>query len=84
MVGGLKKIGAIEIVRNTTTKENLNFFDKIKKSIEKSNRPLLIFPQGTRVGYKDRVPFKKESVKFMMYFKDALYTCWIKYWKGMA
>ena len=56
---GLKKIGAIEIVRNTTTKENLNFFDRIKESIEKSNRPLLIFPQGTSVKYKDRVPFKK-------------------------
>ena len=56
---GLKKIGAIEIVRNTTTKENLNFFERIKESIEKSNRPLLIFPQGTRVKYKDRVPFKK-------------------------
>ncbi len=56
---GLKKIGAIEIVRNTTTKENLNFFDRIKESVEKNNRPLLIFPQGTRVKYKDRVPFKK-------------------------
>ena len=55
----LKKIGAIEIVRNTTTKENLNFFDRIKESIDKSNRPLLIFPQGTRVKYKDRIPFKK-------------------------
>ena len=56
---GLKKIGAIEIVRNTTTKENLSFFDRIKESVEKSKRPLLIFPQGTRVQYKDRVPFKK-------------------------
>ncbi len=56
---GLKKIGAIEIVRNTTTKENLNFFDRIKERIEKSNRPLLIFPQGTRIKHKDRVPFKK-------------------------
>ena len=55
----LKKIGAIEIVRNTTTKENLSFFDRIKESVEKSKRPLLIFPQGTRVQYKDRVPFKK-------------------------
>ena len=27
----LKKIGSIEIVRETTTKENLSFFDKIKK-----------------------------------------------------
>ena len=45
----LRKIGAIAIVRETTTKENLNFFDKVKERIEKSKRPLLIFPQGTRV-----------------------------------
>ena len=55
----LKKIGSIEIVRGTTTKENLNFFDKIKNTIQKYNRPLLIFPQGTRVKFDDRVPFKK-------------------------
>ena len=55
----LKKIGSIEIVRETTTKENLNFFDKIKKTIHKHNRPLLIFPQGTRTKFNDRTPFKK-------------------------
>ena len=55
----LKKIGAIEIIREKTTKENLNFFDKIKKTIQKNNRPLLIFPQGTRVKFNDRSPFKK-------------------------
>ena len=55
----LRKIGSIEIVRDTTTKENLTFFDKIKKIIEKENRPLLIFPQGTRVRLEDQVPFKK-------------------------
>ena len=55
----LKKIGSIEIVRGITTKENLNFFDKIKNTIRKSNRPLLIFPQGTRVKFGDRSPFKK-------------------------
>jgi 1-acyl-sn-glycerol-3-phosphate acyltransferase len=55
----LKKIGSIEIIRETTTKENLNFFDKIKKTIQKYNRPLLIFPQGTRVKFDDRGPFKK-------------------------
>jgi len=55
----LRKIGSIEIVRDTTTKENLTFFDKIKKIIEKENRPLLIFPQGTRVKLGDQVPFKK-------------------------
>ena len=55
----LKKIGSIEIIREKTTKENLNFFDKIKKTIQKHNRPLLIFPQGTRVKFDDRIPFKK-------------------------
>ena len=55
----LKKIGSIEIVRDTTTKDNLNFFDKIKKNIEISKRPLLIFPQGTRVKFGERLPFKK-------------------------
>ena len=39
----LKKIGSIDIVRDTTTKDNLNFFDKIKNNIEISKRPLLIF-----------------------------------------
>ena len=56
---GLKKIGAIVIVRNTVTKENLNFFDRVKESVNKSNRPLLIFPQGSRIKYKENVPFKK-------------------------
>ena len=55
----LKKIGSIEIIRGTTTKKNLNFFDKIKNTIQKNNRPLLIFPQGTRVKFDDRSPFKK-------------------------
>ena len=55
----LRKIGSIEIVRETTTKENLNFFDKIKINVEKSNRPLLIFPQGTRVKFGEKIPFKK-------------------------
>jgi len=55
----LKKIGSIEIIRETTTKENLNFFDKIKDTVQKNNRPLLIFPQGTRVKFNDRSPFKK-------------------------
>jgi 1-acyl-sn-glycerol-3-phosphate acyltransferase len=55
----LKKIVAIDIVRETATKENLNFFDKILDKINKTSRPLLIFPQGTRVYYKDRPAFKK-------------------------
>ena len=55
----LKKIKSIEIIRDTTTKENLNFFDKVAKIVKNENRPLLIFPQGTRVKVEDRVPFKK-------------------------
>ena len=55
----LKKIGSVDIIRDTTTKENLNFFDKIKNNIEISKRPLLIFPQGTRVKFGEKLPFKK-------------------------
>ena len=55
----LKKIGSIEIIRETTTKKNLSFLDKIKSTMNKNNRPLLIFPQGTRVDFKERIPFKK-------------------------
>ena len=55
----LKKIGSISIKRNKTTKDNLGFFDDIIKIISKSNRPLIIFPQGTRVLPNERAPFKK-------------------------
>jgi 1-acyl-sn-glycerol-3-phosphate acyltransferase len=55
----LKKIGSVEIIREKTTKENLSFFDKIKSRIEKQKRPLLIFPQGTRVKFDEHPPFKK-------------------------
>ena len=55
----LKKIGSIDIVRETTTKENLDFFDKIKSKIETQKRTLLIFPQGTRVRFDEEIPFKK-------------------------
>ena len=55
----LKKIGSISVNRNKTTKDNLGFIEKIKKSIQSSNRPILIFPQATRVLPEDRIPFKK-------------------------
>ena len=55
----LRKIGSIAIVRDTTTRENLNFFDKVRERIERSKRPLLIFPQGTRVKLDEQPPFKK-------------------------
>ena len=55
----LKKIKSIEITRDTTTKENLNFFERVAKIIKNENRPLLIFPQGTRVKIGEIIPFKK-------------------------
>ena len=55
----LKKIGSISIQRNTVTKDNLGFFKEILNVVNKSNRPIIIFPQGTRVLPSDRPPFKK-------------------------
>ena len=55
----LKKIGSISIKRNRISKENLGFFDDILKLINSSDRPLIIFPQGTRLLPEDRAPFKK-------------------------
>ena len=57
----LKKIGSISIKRNKISKDNLGFFDNISKQINSSDRPLIIFPQGTRLPSKDRTPFKKGS-----------------------
>ena len=55
----LKKIKSIEITRDTITKDNLNFFDKVAAIIKNENRPLLIFPQGTRLKIDEELPFKK-------------------------
>ena len=55
----LKKIGSISIKRNKVTKDNLSFFYDIKSMINKTQRPLIIFPQGTRVKPDERPPFKK-------------------------
>ena len=55
----LKKIGCISIKRGKTTKDNLSFFDDIFKIISNSRRPLIIFPQGTRVMPDERPSFKK-------------------------
>ena len=55
----LKKIGSISINRNKVTRENLDFFDQISGLVKTSDRPLIIFPQGTRVSPEDRSPFKK-------------------------
>ena len=55
----LKKIKSISIIRNKVTKDNLGFFDDIHQIINKSERPLIIFPQGTRVKPEERPSFKK-------------------------
>jgi len=55
----LKKIGSISVNRNKITKDNLGFVEKIKNSVNNSNRPILIFPQATRVLPDERIPFKK-------------------------
>ena len=55
----LKKISSVAIKRNKISKDNLGFFDEIHKIINKSKRPLIIFPQGTRVEPNNRLPFKK-------------------------
>jgi len=55
----LKKIGSISIKRNKVTKDNLSFFDDISNMIAESNRPIIIFPQGTRVSPDERPSFKK-------------------------
>ena len=66
----LKKIGSISIDRNKVTKDNLGFFDDIIKIISVSKRPIIIFPQGTRVKPGETPPFKKgvakiyEKIKF--------------------
>jgi len=55
----LKKIGSISIKRNKVSKDNLGFFNDITNMINKTQSPLIIFPQGTRVKPDERPPFKK-------------------------
>jgi len=67
----LKKIGSISIKRNKVTKDNLSFFDDISKIINNSKRPLIIFPQGTRVLPDERPPFKKGASRIYEELKIA-------------
>ena len=68
----LKKIGCISIQRNKTTKDNLSFFNDIAQIINNSNRPLIIFPQGTRVLPDQRPPFKKGASRI---YEELNVTC---------
>ncbi len=55
----LKKIGSISIKRDKISRDNLGFFDEVSKAVSNSDRPLIIFPQGTRVLPDERPEFKK-------------------------
>ena len=55
----LKKIGSISINRNKVSRDNLGFFEDILRTVNNSDRPLIIFPQGTRVSPEERPSFKK-------------------------
>tara|TARA_Y100001936_G_scaffold145989_1_gene142348 strand:- start:57 stop:758 length:702 start_codon:yes stop_codon:yes gene_type:complete len=68
----LKKIKSISIDRNKITKENLDFYEKIKLSYQKSNRPIIIFPQATRVNPDDRSDFKKGASRI---YKELKIKC---------
>ena len=59
----LSKIGSISINRGITTKDNLSFFENISKVINETNRPIIIFPQATRVLPKEKPPFKKGAAR---------------------
>ena len=68
----LKKIGSISIKRNKVTKDNLGFFEDISKIIYNSKRPLIIFPQGTRVLPNERPLFKKGASRI---YKELKIKC---------
>mgnify|MGYP001187078258 CR=1 FL=1 len=55
----LRKIGSISILRDKVSKDNLSFFNDIKNVVRETNRPIIIFPQATRVLPLERPPFKK-------------------------
>ena len=68
----LKKIGSISIQRDKITKDNLGFFEDIRTKIDRLNRPVIIFPQGTRVLPEERPPFKKGASRI---YEELKITC---------
>jgi len=55
----LNKIGSISIKRDKISKDKLNFLQDVKKIVNDTNRPVIIFPQATRVLPLERPQFKK-------------------------
>ena len=68
----LKKIGSISISRNKVTKDNLGFFEDILRTVKNSDRPLIIFPQGTRVLPDERPSFRKGATRI---YKELNIAC---------
>ncbi len=68
----LKKIGSVSIKRNKITKDNLGFFDDVFQTVNNSNRPLIIFPQGTRVLPDERPKLKKGASRI---YEKLKITC---------
>tara|TARA_B100000767_G_C19718915_1_gene516320 strand:+ start:825 stop:1526 length:702 start_codon:yes stop_codon:yes gene_type:complete len=68
----LKKIQSISIKRDKVTKDNLGFFDDIHKALNNSERPLIIFPQGTRTKPDERPPFKKGAMRI---YRELKISC---------
>ncbi len=68
----LKKIGSVSIKRNKVSKDNLDFFGNISEKLMNSERPLIIFPQGTRVLPEERPPFKKGVSRI---YEELKITC---------
>ena len=68
----LKKIQSISIKRDKVTRDNLGFFDDIHKAINDSERPLIIFPQGTRTKPDERPPFKKGAMRI---YRELKISC---------
>ena len=59
----LKKKESRSINRNKVSKDNLGFFGDILRTVNDSDRPLIIFPQGTRVLPDERPSFKKGATR---------------------
>ena len=68
----LKKIGSISIKRDQISKDNLSFFEDIKKIIKNTDRPIIIFPQATRVPPLERPQFKKGAARI---YKELNIKC---------
>ena len=68
----LKKIGSVSIKRNKISKDNLDFFGNISEKLTNTERPLIIFPQGTRVLPDERSPFKKGVSRI---YEELKITC---------